>query len=176
MPLARQISNLGQDHNHMSKFAFFVFAQLFPFLAIAAPGVEVTIPLENEPTGHVSATLSLNGLPARLLVDTGANMSTLDKELGQRFRVSYVVEPNAPKGTPAHVDLSVSLNDSVIRVEEFAVLDLSFINVGTVRRGASPFDGQLGATFFRALNATIDFENMEIRLRLSDKGKGDLSE
>ena len=156
----------------MSKIHFIIFALLYPFLAIPAASAELTIPLEHEPTGHISVVLSLNGLTARLLVDTGANMSTLDKELGQRFQDSDRVEPDAFEGSFAYVDLSVSLNDVVIGVEEFAVLDLSFINVGTKRSGADPFDGQLGATFFRALNATIDFENMEMRLQLPNGSSG----
>jgi hypothetical protein len=151
----------------MWRIAFVCLALLSPLSAWAAPtSAELRIPLVRERTGHVSVSLNLNGIPARLLVDTGANVSTLDEALGRRFGAAFAVEPNAPEGTPAHVDLGVSLKDSAIGTETFTVLDLSFINIGTKHTGGAPFDGQLGASFFRTFNAVIDFEHMELRIRV----------
>jgi hypothetical protein len=104
----------------MWRIAIVFLALLVSVAASAAPAsVEMSIPLQRERTGHVSVSLNLNGIPARLLVDTGANVSTLDEALGKRFGVPFAVEPNAPEGTPAHVDLSVSSKDSAIGAESF---------------------------------------------------------
>ena len=151
----------------MWRAAFLCFGLLLPIEASAAPAsVDVIIPLQRERTGHVSVSLNLNGIPSRLLVDTGANVSTLDEVLGKKFGVAYSVEPNAPEGTPAHVTIGVSLKDGLIGSETFTVMDLSFINFMPKRMGTQTFDGQLGASFFASNNAVIDFERMELRLRV----------
>jgi hypothetical protein len=140
--------------------------------ALPAPAAEVVVPLLREPSGHVSVALLLDGQPARLLVDTGANASTLDATLGKRFGATIAVAPGAPEGTPAQATLSVASKDAPLGSETFTVMDLSFINFLPRRMGAPLFDGQLGASFFAATRATIDFERMELRLVVPERSGG----
>jgi hypothetical protein len=136
---------------------------IFPALAQTE---EITLPMHRDRTGQLSVSLTLNGVPARLLVDTGANVSTMDRSR-QAFLPDGEMPESAAPGAPPQVELSVAYRLRSIGAEQFTLLDLSFINVGAERMGTPPFDGQLGASFFEQHHAVIDFHTMTIRLDAS---------
>lgn len=139
-------------------------ALLLMLLPIPSRGVELAIPMHRDKTGQLSVSMTINGKPARLLVDTGANVSTLDRARGEAyFPGTLDPAPSAP-GAPPQVDLPVGAGSLAIGNERFTVLNLSFINVGAARMGTPPFDGQLGASFFQQYHAVIDFPAMILKL------------
>lgn len=137
---------------------------LTPALTRAA---ELTLPMHRDRTGQLSVVLTINGRPARLLVDTGANVSTLDRRRGRAFMPAGTAPASVAPGAPPQVELSLADHHRAIGSERFTLLDLSFINVGAARMGTPPFDGQLGASFFEHYHAVIDFPAMTLRLHVS---------
>lgn len=126
-------------------------------------GSGVALPMQMERTGHASVRVALNGVEARLLVDTGANVSTLDITEGERFRPVVVASPDAPPGH-GRAELAVSVGSHPLGTQPFSVMDLHFINIPSKRYGTEPFAGQLGAQFFIEHHARIDFANMVVCL------------
>jgi hypothetical protein len=128
---------------------------------------ELILPMHRDRTGQLSVSLTINGRSARLLVDTGANLSTMDIGRVRAFIPDGKVLKSAAPGAPPQVDLPVTYNGQPIGEEQFTLVDLRFINVGAERMGTPPFDGRLGASFFERYHAVIDFPAMTIRLDLS---------
>jgi len=112
---------------------------------------QVSVPLVHERTGHVSTMLRFNGADARVLVDTGANVNTLDIEQSRRLN---------PKVVDGRATMPVAVGSVVLGSQEFSVMDLHFINIPSQRYGTESFVGQLGAKFFFDHKAKLDFENM----------------
>lgn len=139
-----------------------LMASWLPATAFASPcGDDLTLPLVREPTGHVSARLTVDGRPVRFLVDTGANVNTLDKTEGAKLNPTLTGTDPARPGE-GYTQLEVGTDGHALGSQPFAVMDLSFINIGAKRRGAEPFAGQLGASFFEAFAARIDFGAMAL--------------
>ena len=127
-------------------------------------GEGIALPMEKERTGHTSVRLALNGVEARLLVDTGANVSTLDITEGQRFKTALV--PWSAESAPGEgrAQISLSVGSQPLGSQPFSVMDLHFINIPSKRYGTEPFAAQLGAPFFIEHRARIDFGNMVVCL------------
>lgn len=147
----------------MRRLLFSTFLLLLPAFGQAK---ELTLPMHRDRTGQLSVSLTINGRPARLLVDTGANVSTMDSGRVRAFIPDGKVPKSAAPGAPPQVGLPVTCGRQRIGEVQFTLLDLRFINVGAERMGTPPFDGQLGASFFERYRAVIDFPAMSIRLEL----------
>jgi hypothetical protein len=119
----------------------------------------VTVPLQRERTGHVSVTLTINGVSARMLVDTGANTNTLDIEEGKRLNPSVTSYAGAGRGEGI-ASMPVAVGAVALGPQQFTVMDLKFINIPSKRFGTEPFLGQLGAQFFTDFRARVDFGKM----------------
>ena len=126
-------------------------------------GDQLSVPLARERTGHVSVKLKINGAEARVLVDTGANVNTLDVEQGQKLGPKVVPLPESAP-VEGRATMTVAIGPRVLGLQEFSVMDLHFINIPSKRYGTEPFVGQLGAQFFTDFKARIDFKNMVLCL------------
>jgi len=126
-------------------------------------GGQLSVPLVRERTGHVSVNLKINGTEARVLVDTGANVNTLDVEQGRKLNPKVVAFPDSPPGE-GRATMPVAIGQRDLGLQEFSVMDLHFINVPSMRYGTEPFAGQLGAKFFTDYKAKIDFGSMVLCL------------
>lgn len=146
---------------HVQLARVLLLASWLPTAAFATPCEGITLPLVREATGHVSTQLVVEGRPVRFLVDTGANVNTLDKTEGPKLKPTLTgTDPSRPG--EGYTQLQVGTADQALGLQPFAVMDLSFINVGARRRGTEPFAGQLGAAFFEAFAVRIDFGAMTL--------------
>jgi hypothetical protein len=121
------------------------------------------LPMSAERTGHASVQLVLAGRPVRMLVDTGANVSTLDTAAAKSLDIAVAAESGAPPGF-GRASAAVEIEGKSFGPQSFSVMDLSFINIPSHKYGSEPFAGQLGAAFFIEFKASIDFGNMRICL------------
>lgn len=124
----------------------------------------ISLPLMRERTGHVSAAISVNGMPVRFLVDTGANVSTLDTQAALRLKAT-VTGGEGEKPGEGRTSLTVGAGTVALGEQPFAVMNLDFINMPSKRYGTEPFAGQLGSAFFAAFSASIDYGSMSLCLR-----------
>ena len=119
--------------------------------------------MQTERTGHASVRLTVNGVEARLLVDTGANVNTLDTTEGRRAKPVVVASSESQPGE-GRANMTLAYGAIPLGTQQFSVMDLGFINVSSARYGTEPFMGQLGASFFTEYKARLDFERMTLCL------------
>lgn len=107
-------------------------------------GAETRIPMALD--GHFWVTANVNGQPVKFLIDSGATMTTLDRETAQAAHVSVAAKP----------DEFVRTGNGIIRVSSGRVDDLK---VGGIRRkniGIQVADNDdlnvLGMNFLSSLN------------------------
>ena len=122
-------------------------------------GADIAVPMTLERTGHASVQLVLNAIATRVLVDTGANVNTLDATEGRRLN-PVVVPYEGSKAGEGSATMSVVAEGVPLGQQRFSVMDLFFINIPSKRYGTEPFSGQLGASFFTDFKARIDFGEM----------------
>lgn len=107
-------------------------------------GAETRIPMALD--GHFWVTANVNGQPVKFLIDSGATMTTLDRQTAQAAHVSVAAKP----------DEFVRTGNGIIRVSSGRVDDLK---VGGIRRkniGIQVADNDdlnvLGMNFLSSLN------------------------
>ena len=107
----------------------------------------------------------VNGVKAKLLIDTGASNSCLNQALRDRFLVKELGDPFEAAGASEGKMKAVFSHAGELHLGRFAtgphsfvLLDMTHINATLSSQGAAPIDGILGADFFFQKNAQIDYQ------------------
>lgn len=140
-----------------------------------------TIPIETvaiEDDGfHMVVNIKVNGVKARMLVDTGASRSVFDGERLMRFFPEQVPElqENLQKSTglgakdiqsqALYLD-SMSIGELIIRKYPAVVLEMSHVNASYGDLGLPPIDGVLGSDILMRYGARIDYRKKEMKINL----------
>lgn len=131
--------------------------------AVQADGREVKIGAMHRDAncGQVMVTCLVNGVPARLLMDTGATHTVLDKRFADEvLRVEYVdtskmqIQGNAAE-IPGVTLGELQAGGAQLRGMAFLVLNLDGVN----SMQSAPIDGILGMDAMRYLPFVMDFAN-----------------
>jgi clan AA aspartic protease (TIGR02281 family) len=123
---------------------------------------------------HLMVEVKINGVPARMLVDTGASRSVFDKERIHRFfSDSPVLEENEQKSTglgtrdmqsqALYLD-NLQIGELVIRKYFAVVLDMSHVNLSYDELGMQAIDGVLGSDILMKYGASIDYGKRVMRI------------
>ena len=125
---------------------------------------------------HLMIRVEINGVPARMLVDTGASRSVFDKDrIDNFFTERPDFEENLQKSTglgtrdmqSQAVYLSeLKIGELVIRNYPAVVLDMSHVNLSYQEIGLTPIDGVLGSDIMMQYGARIDYRNSLMRINL----------
>lgn len=125
------------------------------------------VKLKLSKTLHLICQARINGIKARLLIDTGASSSCIALEEQQRFDLK--VDGDSFEAVGAGKDkmkaiLSHKCRLSVGRhkVEPFAftLLEMRHINATLKTQNVPPIDGILGADFLKEKKVIIDYNRM----------------
>lgn len=133
--------------------------------------------VELRPTslGHLELDATVNGHPARMLVDTGAGVTVIDRTSAQRWAVSGEScgetaaagcvgdiggVDNATVGTLGLAGLE--LTDVDVKI-----MDLSQINAGLEKSKAQRIDGIIGSDLMVSREAVIEYATHRLHLRSS---------
>lgn len=137
----------------------------------------VSISLERMGSGHLWLAGVINGMPAKLLLDTGATHTILGRTCAERFDLT--TEPGVARagglGTAsATVSTAVVqellLGDIAIEEARWPVLDLSHVTAILVGEGCEQIDGVVGADVLREREAIIDYASSIVYLRAEPRG------
>ncbi len=123
--------------------------------------------LEIEEKGvHLLIEVAINGKPARMLVDTGASQTVLDKTRALDFIGDAEVEESETLSKGLGTDSmessttvleTFSIGEMKIAEQEVVLLDLVHVNNSYEAMGEAPVDGVLGGEILRSKNAVIDY-------------------
>lgn len=120
-----------------------------------------------EESYHIGFTGMINGKPCRMLIDTGASKSVLDRSfvdvLGESIILTDSEELSSGLGTNsmrievAEVD-SLTMGDFSIHNWQVAVIDLSHVNQAYQEAGHEPIHMVLGNDILLPHHASINYE------------------
>ncbi len=131
----------------------------------------VSVPLRRTPVGHLELDATINGQPARLLVDTGASATVINKTSAERWGLECHDDPGQAIGcgfaAPAETARleELKLADLEIGDVDVAVVDLSQINAGLEQAKAQPIDGIIGSNLMIERNGIVEYGSDTLHLR-----------
>lgn len=123
--------------------------------------------LEIEENGiHLLMKVLINDKPARMLIDTGASQTVLDKNRALGFIGDTEIEASETLSKGLGTDSMESFNVELetitfgglkINHQEVVLLDLVHVNTSYEAMGESPVDGVLGGEILKKHKAVIDY-------------------
>jgi predicted aspartyl protease len=124
----------------------------------APPCFDVAAPDSGGAAAHFFVNVEVNGLPASMLIDTGASRTLLFPELASRAKLRL-----APVRAEARLlDENVPFNLGELRELRLGPLSMKNFPVFVARkqliRALCPMDGMLGLDFLRRFSLTLDYE------------------
>lgn len=134
-----------------------------------------SVSLSRTAVGHLQTAGKINGRDARLLIDTGASVTVVDRESAERLELTTTSAAGSARGH-AECGLSESTVESAdlheltletVRLHgiEAKVLDLSSVNGQLEKAGANRIDGILGADLLEEHGAIIGYAERTLYLR-----------
>lgn len=115
-----------------------------------------------DPSGHFYADGSINGVPVRFLVDTGATSIAMNSAVARRIGVDYM-----KRGRPGIASTASGMVRTYqVKLKRVKVGDIVLHNVEAgVLEGGFPHDVLLGMSFLGRLNMKREGNRMELRKR-----------
>ena len=123
---------------------------------------------------HMMLKLHVNGVEARMLIDTGASRSAFDKERINRFfadmpELTLNDQRSTGLGTRDMQSQVLFLDEILIgelSIKKYpaVVLDISHVNLSYEELGLEPIDGVLGSDILMKYGARIDYKEGVMRI------------
>lgn len=123
---------------------------------------------------HLMLTAMVNGIPARLLIDTGASRSVFDASRLQRF---FDEAPDLAENEQKSTGLGTrNMESQALYLEELrigelsirkypaVVLDMSHVNASYEDLGLAPIDGVLGSDIMMKYGAKVDYRTRSMKI------------
>jgi hypothetical protein len=130
------------------------------------------IQMEKNAVGHFEVQAVVNGLSARLLVDTGASRTVIARASISRFELAITEsdEKAGGVGTAEHavaygVVETLELQSFHISLLPVGVIDLSHVNQALEAHGGRSIDGAIGGDLMGSRAAVIDYQHAILYLR-----------
>ncbi len=123
-------------------------------------------------TGHITATLSVNGKPCIFLIDTGGGATLIDKS---KKKYKFGLEASKTGDYAAGIgsisaltktSASLQINGYDIEENDLYLMDISYINSEFRKKHARQVDGVLGTDFLDKYEAVIDYSRCKLFLRI----------
>ncbi|MGA1029725.1 MAG: aspartyl protease family protein [Flavobacteriaceae bacterium] len=128
-----------------------------------------SVKLYKNKTQHLVCTARINGVSAKLLIDTGASSSCLNKTFQEQFALEIEGQPFEAAGASEGKMQAIYSKASSLHLgrfntgkHSFVLLDMSHINTTLKNQGVAPIEGILGADFFFERKAQIDYQNRRL--------------
>ena len=128
---------------------------------------------------HLMVKVEVNGIPARMLLDTGASRSVFDKDrLGRFFEELPDMAENEQKSTglgtremqsQALYLETLTIGELLVKKYPAVVLDMSHVNISSSELGMEPIDGVLGSDILIKYGALIDYGKGLLRINKRKK-------
>jgi predicted aspartyl protease len=129
---------------------------------------------------HLMITIKINGKNARLIIDTGASKTVLDRTRVSKYvketdfknhdKLSSGLGTNTMESQTTSIK-KIKIGDVEIHNYTTVLLDLSHVNSSYEQIGLSPVEGVLGSDILLRYKAVIDYEKKVLRLKFSKEKK-----
>ena len=122
-------------------------------------------------TGHITATLSVNGKPCIFLIDTGGGATLIDKSKKYKFGLEASKTGDYAAGIGSVFALTktsatLQINGYEIDEKNLYLMDISYINSEFRKNHARQVDGVLGTDFLDKYEAVIDYSRCKLFLKI----------
>ena len=132
-----------------------------------------SVELRPTPVGHLELDAVVNGNPVRMLVDTGAGVTVIDRAAAQRWAITAEqTEQRAWAGCVGDIGTidnatveALTLADLELRDVDVKIMDLSQINAGLEKNNAQPIDGIVGSDLMVGREAVIEYATNRLHLK-----------
>ena len=135
----------------------------------------IGVELRPTPLGHLELDATVNGNPARMVLDTGAGVTVIDKASAARWALAG--ESCGDTAVAGCVGDIGGVDDATVRTLELAgleltevdvkLMDLSQINAGLEKAKAQRIDGIIGSDLMMSREAVIEYATHRLHLRNS---------
>lgn len=132
-----------------------------------------SVELRTTPVGHLELDAIVEGNPARMLVDTGAGVTVIDRTMAERWAVSS--ESCGDTAVAGCVGDIGSVADATVSTLELAgvklsnvnvkIMNLAQINSGLEGGGSHRIDGIIGSDLMISRGAVIEYGTRRLHLR-----------
>lgn len=128
------------------------------------------LPLFKTKTGHVTATLRVNGKACVFLVDTGGGATLIDISKKDKYQLEALAAMDYAAGINAASPLvrtsaDIGINNSIVRDDSLFLMDISFINAEFWKNHSRQVDGVLGTDFLDRHHAIVDYSRSALYLQ-----------
>ena len=122
-------------------------------------------------TGHITASLSVNGKPCIFLIDTGGGATLIDKSKKYKFGMEASKTGDYAAGIGSvsaltKTSATLQINGYDIETEDLYLMDISYINSEFRKNHARQVDGVLGTDFLDKYKAIIDYSMCKLFLKI----------
>jgi hypothetical protein len=122
-------------------------------------------------TGHITATISVNGKPCVFLIDTGGGATLIDKSKRHKFGLEASKTGDYAAGIGSvsalvRTSATFQINGYDIEEKDLYMMDISYINSEFRKSHARQVDGVLGTDFLDKYGAVIDYAQQRLYLRI----------
>lgn len=124
-------------------------------------------------SGHLITDCLVNGVSAKVIIDTGASNSCIDSNSSEIFKVNVEnYDEQASSATEKIKNMFISKNNSidivgfVIKNFKLFVFDMNHINETLVENECIKIDGIIGNDILNTYEAIINFKLKKIYLKL----------
>ena len=135
----------------------------------------LSVELRPTPLGHLEIEATVNGNPARMLVDTGAGVTVIDRARARRWAVAG--EQSGETAVAGCVGGIGSVENATLEALKLAgleltdvdvkIMDLSQINDGLEKHNSQRIDGIVGSDLMVRQEAVIEYATNRLHLRRS---------
>lgn len=136
----------------------------------------VAVQMDKNAVGHSELDGRVNGVTLRLLVDTGASRTVIDKSAAQRLALT-LADSSAVAGGVGTADHAIQFAEIgsleiaglVLSGRRVPILDLEHVSRSLITHGGRAIDGAIGADLLAELNAIFDAGSHMLYLHAPDR-------
>ena len=133
-------------------------------------------PLFKTKTGHVTATLRVNGTACVFLVDTGGGATLIDISKKDKYQLEAFAAKDYAAGINAASPLvrtsaDIGIKNSIVRDDSLFLMDISFINAEFRKNHSKQVDGVLGTDFLDRHHAIVDYSRSTLYLQTGKRSR-----
>jgi predicted aspartyl protease len=130
------------------------------------------IQMQKNAVGHFEVEALVNGLPARLIVDTGASNTVIARASAPELKIA-ITESDTKAGGVGTSEHAVAYGViEILELQSFhisslpiGVIDLSHVNQALEAHGGRSIDGAIGGDLMSSKAAVIDYQHAIMYLR-----------
>lgn len=134
------------------------------------------IGLHKMKTGHITATINVNGKPCEFLVDTGGGGTLIDISNKEKYGLEALGKRDYAAGIGSVSSLVrtsaiLQVNGKEFKSDKLFLMDISYLNAEFKKTKGRKVDGVLGTDFLETHKAVIDYPHSKLYLIIEPNGE-----